>query len=137
MLTDQQIDNAKKETIYPFAPHNQHNDCIRICYEWLDAQVKTKNAQTFIHDWKFLIRPWAKRYVSKTDIMVAALLHPDVFGKFPYYNISKRYTEPSIGRLYEIPEAFKHMDYEIRTNDRNCYKFYEKAGSRFPVTERK
>lgn len=32
MLTDEKIENAKKQTSYMLDPLHQHNDCIRMAY---------------------------------------------------------------------------------------------------------
>jgi len=44
-ITAVQIEKAKRAT-RPQEPHHEHDDCIRIAYEWLDAQknsgVRTK-----------------------------------------------------------------------------------------------
>jgi hypothetical protein len=50
--------------------------------------------------------PINSRYVSRDDVEVAAFLHPDIEGEYPFYNISRRLTLPDIKRLAEIPEAF-------------------------------
>lgn len=46
MITDKQIELAKHKTNYnPDSPYHEHNDSIRIAYEWLDAQKKIKPSQ--------------------------------------------------------------------------------------------
>ncbi|MEA3643859.1 MAG: hypothetical protein VBE63_28615, partial [Lamprobacter sp.] len=57
-----------------------------------------------------MVEWWAGRYVSRFDVEVAAFLHPDIQGEYPYYNISARLIEPSTQRLEHIPEAFQHDD---------------------------
>jgi len=104
MLTKKQIEKAKKE-VMALDPHYEHDDCIRIAYEWLDAQKKTKNPRYVPHYLKHLIEEWAGRYVSRSDVEIAAHLHPLIRGKYPYYNISSRLTEPSTDRLKNIGEA--------------------------------
>ncbi len=126
-LTDTRIKQAKQEILrdkwysLPIQdPHHEHNDCIRIAYEWIDAQTKTKHPQETV--WKPHIEYWGKRYVSASDIDVAAYMHPDIKlkkvhprdGSSPYIllNISKRIIVPSINRLKNIGESFKHPDYD-------------------------
>ena len=108
MLSDAEIAAGKKRTKYSLkeGPHHEHNDCIRIAYEWLDAQVKTKGFSKKQHALKHIIEQWAGRYVSQTDVDVAAELHPEIRGEYPYFNISSRLTRPSKSRLDGIGEAF-------------------------------
>ena len=103
MITAEQIEEAKKRTAYahPGEVHHQHDDCIRIAYEWLDAQTKTKGTTRTARALKHLIEDWGGRYVSQSDVEVAAALHPAIKGRYPYYNISKKSIRPSeleIGR---------------------------------------
>lgn len=123
MLTDAEIESAKQRTAYSSgSPHHEHNDCIRIAYEWLDAQAKTQSVTKKAFALKHLIEQWAGRCVSSSDVEVAAEMHPDIKGIYPYYNISARLTEPSITRLADISEAFsqgqrsshKPADYKIQ-----------------------
>ncbi len=109
MLTDEQIAKAKMEVVLRDA-HHEHNDCIRMAYEWLDAQKKTKTKTKAAHPLKHIIERWCGRYVSQSDVEIAAYLHPQVVGKYPFYNISTRLTEPSARRLVGIGEAFAHSD---------------------------
>ncbi len=112
MLSDKDIELAKPRTDYNLeSPHHEHNDCIRIAYEWFDAQNKISNKSSRGYALKHLIEEWAGRYVSQSDVSVAAELHPDIHGKYPFFNISARLTEPSISRLERISEAFKHSSY--------------------------
>ena len=105
MITKEQIEKAKKEIALQDDPHHEHDDCIRIAYEWLDAQRKTKKPSTRSRPLKHLIENWAGRYVSQSDVEIAAHLHPDISGKYSRYNISSRLTEPSMDRLKNIGEA--------------------------------
>jgi len=105
MLTAKQIKDAKENLVLKFPAHYEHDDCIRIAYEWLDAQKKTKNPRNVPHDLKHLITRWASRYVSRSDVEVAAYMHPDIIGDYPYYNISSRLTEPNIKRLVNIDQS--------------------------------
>ena len=109
MITDKEIEDAKLQVEYRNnPPHHEHNDCIRMAYEWLDAQQKTKSPTKKTYAIKHLIEAWAGRYVSTSDVEVAAYLHPVINGRYPHYNISARLTEPSTTRLEGIEEAFKH-----------------------------
>lgn len=104
-LTDQVIDEGKARLKRPDA-HHEHNDCVRIAYEWLDAQAKTKGYTRQCNPLKHMIEQWAGRYVSQDDVEVAAMLHPDVKGKYPFFNIGARLTKPSERRLENIGQAF-------------------------------
>jgi hypothetical protein len=108
MLSDTEIEAAKMRTMYSLKEggHHQHNDCIRIAYEWLDAQVKTKSLSKKRHALKHMIEQWAGRYVSQSDVDVAAELHPQIRGAYPYFNISSRLTRPTKTRLQGVGEAF-------------------------------
>lgn len=107
MLTDEEIE-IKKNTHRTAEANYEHNDCIRMAYEWLDAQVKTKRSRKNNIPLKHIIESWSGRYVSQSDVEVAAALHPDVLGRYPFYNISSRLTQPSIERLNHLGEAGKH-----------------------------
>jgi hypothetical protein len=114
VLTDEQIEQGKKTTRYSSreAPHHEHPDCIRIAYEWLDAQTKTASANkrtTF--SIKHIIERWAGRYVSASDVDVAAAMHPAISGTYPYFNISSRLIEPHPRRLSKIAEAGTQPSY--------------------------
>ena len=112
MITDIEIAEAKARTNYVLdEPHHEHNDCIRIAYEWLDAQKIRKTFPKYGCSCKGLIERWAGRYVSQSDVAVAAELHPLIKGKYPRLNISTRLVEPSAERLKNIGEAFKHSNY--------------------------
>ena len=124
MLTDNEIERAKQQTKYSLpSPHHEHPDCVRIAYAWLDAQKKTKGALSKTIALKHVIEKWGGRYVSTSDVEVAATLHPDIKGTYPHFNISARLTEPSKKRLDGISEAFKH-DYHTR-HDPKAYSVRE------------
>lgn len=109
MLSVEEIEAAKAATKYgPKPPHHEHIDCIRIAYEWLDAQVKTKGQNRSARPLKHHIEKWAGRYVSQSDVEVAAHLHPDIGGVYPHFNISSRLVRPSQNRLSGIGEAGAH-----------------------------
>jgi len=125
MITDNEIDAAKQRTKYTLdSHHHEHNDCIRIAYEWIDAQKKIKNKSNKATALKHTIEKWDGRYISTSDVCVAAELHPDVHGVYPFFNISSRLTEPSIKRLNNIEEAMKHSNYRDHY-DPNVYKVIE------------
>lgn len=113
MLTDIEIKIAKSKVGKSTSDnYHEHNDCIRIAYEWLDAQTKIKRRVHKEYSLKHLIERWAGRYISRDDVEVAAFLHPDIEGEYPFYNISSRLTLPDIKRLAEIPEAFTQGQHE-------------------------
>ncbi|WP_439373138.1 hypothetical protein [Bradyrhizobium sp. DASA03120] len=106
MLTAQQITEAKKHVRYQRQVNaHEHDDCIKIAYEWLDAQTKTKAPLKRSHPIKHIIEQWGGRYISSSDVEVAAVLHPRIKGRYPYFNISSHLTLPHADRLAEIPEA--------------------------------
>jgi len=124
MISDEQIELAKSQTTYTDEIYHEHNDCIRITYQWLDAQKKIKRANPNFFDLKHLIERWGGRYVSSADVCVAAHLHPDIEGSYPEFNISSaRLTEPSLERLNGVSEAMKHKDYY--RYDSSVYKVKE------------
>jgi hypothetical protein len=79
MLTAEEFKNAKsKVRSADPKPHHEHDDCIRIAYEWLDAQTKTKDVTKKGRPLKHIIEKWGGRYVSQDDVEVAAQMHPEV-----------------------------------------------------------
>ncbi|WP_339033384.1 hypothetical protein WHZ78_16640 [Bradyrhizobium symbiodeficiens] len=113
MLSAEEIAAAKKRTKYGTKDrHHEHDDCIRIAYEWLDAQPKTKGAVRGSRPLKHHIEKWGGRYVSQNDVEVAAQLHPHVHGVYPFYNISRLLILPSEARLARITQA-RSQDYAI------------------------
>jgi hypothetical protein len=107
MLTAQEISEAKRRVRYENerAALHEHDDCIRIAYEWLDAQTKTRGPIGRTLPIKHMIEKWGGRYVSQSDVEVAAELHPEIEGRYPHFNISARLVLPSDARLANIPEA--------------------------------
>lgn len=57
---------------------------------------------------KHMVEYWCDRYVSQNDSALAAMLHQDVQGEYPYFNLSRRLIEPSVPRLANIGQAFAH-----------------------------
>ena len=108
MITDEQIECGKKDVSYTLNedPVHEHHDCVRMAYEWLDAQTKLKNPTKRAPALKHEIENWAGRYVSTYDVDLAAYLHPEIHGSYPKFNISMRFTLPSDSRLKGISEAF-------------------------------
>lgn len=118
MLTDKEIDAAKARTKYSSReePHHEHSDCVRIAYEWLDAQSKIKGVTKKTYQLKHFIERWAGRYVSQMDVDVAAELHSEIKGTYPNFNISTRLTRPNFKRLEGVGEAFT-QNYKERPSD--------------------
>lgn len=125
MISDSEIETAKRRTEYRLESRlHPHNDCIRIAYEWLDAQKKIKSPTKKQFALKHLIEKCAGRYVSSSDVCIAAELHTEIFGRYPFFNISSRLVEPSLERLNGIEEAMKHMNYR-ETHDTSNYSVAE------------
>ena len=119
LLSQPLIDQAKSQTRYGLGePRHEHDDCIRIAYEWLDAQRKISGPNTrTTRPLKHIVEAWAGRYVCQSDVEVAAQLHPEITGRYPHFNVSSRLTRPNIRRLDGIGEAFKHSGYCDRYQD--------------------
>ena len=124
-LSDEQIENGKNKAPLQLKGHFEHNDCIRMAYEWLDAQTKTKTQRMTYNPLKHIIEKWCGRYVSQSDVEVAAWLHPDIFGTYPNFNLSSRLTLPSLKRLSDISEAGNHNPIGAKYNS-DTYKKEEK-----------
>jgi len=107
MLSVDEIAHAKRKCRYlhPNEVFHEHNDCIRLAYEWLDAQKTRSTPSGQSQPLKHIIEKWAGRYVSQSDVEVAATLHPRISGKYPDFNLSKQLIYPSERRLAAIPEA--------------------------------
>jgi hypothetical protein len=123
-VTDERIKQVKQAMKYTTGePLHEHNDCVRIAYEWLDAQNKTVSALKRAFALKHLIEQWGARYVSQSDVELAAKLHPEIKGTYPYYNISTKLTLPDEERLAGIGEAFAHPNYrDFQTAETYTYK---------------
>jgi hypothetical protein len=111
MLTDQEIETGKRNLNSIEEIYHEHNDCIRIAYVWLDAQKKTKRPTKYDRAIKHIIEAWGGRYVSQTDVEVAAALHPDICGTYPNFNISAHLIRPARSRLEAISEAGTQPEY--------------------------
>lgn len=107
MLTAEQIADAKSRTPYAHRADilHEHDDCIRMAYEWLDAQNTIATPNKKYRALKHIIEKWAGRYVSQSDVEVAAFMHPRISGKYPNFNLSARLVLPSDRRLEGIGEA--------------------------------
>jgi hypothetical protein len=110
-ITKHDIAMAKKACARSKDPLHEHDDCIRIAYEWLDAQIPIKNSRSKLVPLKHIIESWAGRYVSQSDVEVAVHLHPYFKGVYPRYNFSTKMVEPNIKRLEHIAEAFTQKNY--------------------------
>jgi hypothetical protein len=128
MITDIQIEQAIRNIRKDADAYHEHNDCVRIAYQWLDAQVKIKNPCSRFYPVKHLIEKWAGRYVSTSDVKIAAYLHPDITGNYPTFNISSRLTEPSLSRLEGLAQAFTQPNYREGHNPK-IYKNNEDTKS--------
>ncbi|HVJ03301.1 MAG TPA: hypothetical protein VM662_14045 [Sphingomonas sp.] len=115
MLTAQEIATAKAGFRYsqPADVFHEHDDCIRLAYEWLDAQKTIATSNGKFRPLKHIIEKWAGRYVSQSDVEVAAAMHPRIRGKYPDFNLSARLVLPSDKRLEGIGEALT-QDYRDR-----------------------
>jgi hypothetical protein len=71
---------------------HESDDSIWIAYEWFDAQTKTRAPRAKFQSLKHIIENWGGRYVSRSDVEVAALMHPEIRGTYPFYNIGSRLT---------------------------------------------
>lgn len=109
-ITDQDIVAAKQSVRYSLRGdiHHEHLDCIRIAYEWLDAQGTRQTPSGRGWELKHMIENWAGRYVSQSDVDVAAEMHPRIYGRYPDFNLSTRLVVPNDCRLSGLGEAFKH-----------------------------
>ncbi|MBB3315086.1 hypothetical protein FHT77_000928 [Rhizobium sp. BK181] len=127
MLSTEAIATAKLETRYitKVDIHHESDDCIRIAYQWLDAQTKIQGATKKSRPLKHIIEAWGGRYVSQNDVEVAAHMHPDVFGSYPHFNIASRLVEPSATRLDDIAEANTQLGYRERSKPEKTYSSKE------------
>lgn len=116
MISDDAISDAKLQVFGVERP-NDSNDGVRIAYQWLDAQVNTKNPVQKSRALKHMIENWAGRYVSQSDVEVAAYLHPRITGSYPRFNISSHLTLPAEKRLSGIPSA-RTQSYDMRNDER-------------------
>ena len=86
---------------------HEHPDCIRIAWEFFDAQKTTqkiKHKKQYL-PLKHVIEAWAKRYVSREDVEVAAKMHPHICGSYPWFNLDEQLVLPKKSRLALIEQA--------------------------------
>lgn len=95
-------------------------DTVRIAFSWLDAQKTVKKPGSG-QPLKHVIENWGGRYVSTDAVMIAAELHPRIAGRYPRFNLSKKFTFPDPQRLALIPQAGLHADtYQRDFSDLYC-----------------
>ena len=121
-LTDQEIMDSKAALKLHNAQH-EHNDCIRMAYEWLDAQKTTRTKRS--DDWKHLVEFWCGRSITPDDLKIAAHLHPKIERQGDELNIGKRMTLPSFERLIGISEAKTQVP-RMSDEDKRRYASREK-----------
>ncbi|MBV5327408.1 MAG: hypothetical protein JZU65_07195 [Chlorobium sp.] len=120
-ITDEHIEKAKLHTTYSLCPaHHEHPDCIRIAVEWLSAQQWVKRPNRQGNPIKHVIEIWGGRYISQSDVEVAAVLL-GLEGRYPNFNISSKLTRPSMSRLGTIGEALKHKNYLFKDSYDSMY----------------
>jgi hypothetical protein len=109
MFSDKEIEKVKDGFEYFWADgYHQHNDCIRIAAHWLDAQKRTKVCGVSPSVVKHTAEIWAQRYVSASDVEVAAHLLGIGRSERGLIGVSKLQTRPAERRLRNISEAGKH-----------------------------
>lgn len=124
MLTDEQIKAAIDDLFDGYQP--EHYDCVRIAYEWLDAQNLLKRSGLAWMPLKHLIERWGGRYVSENDVCIAARIHPRVFGTYPKFNLPINLTFPSKERLNDIGQAGTQKNYDAVCDiNREYYEHFE------------
>lgn len=119
MITTRQINASAKRLGLAVNP-----PAVRCAYEWLDAQKRIENPRASFRAQKHIIESWAGYYVSTDDVIVAADLHPEIFGEYPKFNLSARMVLPRRERLADIPEAGTHPNYFGRYRE-GIYKVVE------------
>jgi hypothetical protein len=107
VLTAEQIREGKRRVRYEHVTEvlHEHDDCVRLAYEWLDAQKTIATPNKKYRPLKHIIEKWAGRYVSQSDVELAAFLHPRITGTYPNFNLSARLVLPSDRRFKGIGEA--------------------------------
>jgi hypothetical protein len=119
MLTSEQIAATKRNFRYRYPQDvlHEHDDCIRMAYEWLDAQNTVASSAKKSRPLKHIIEKWAGRYISQSDVEIAATMHPRIRGTYPNFNLSARLVRPSDRRLEGIGEALT-QGYRDRLNEK-------------------
>lgn len=129
MLSEETIALAKARANYAgFVPVHQNDDCIRIAYAWLDAQIKTAEPCEVPVSQRGLIRSWGGALVMYGDIIVAAEIHPDIHGIYPCLNLSRELTFPDPARLANIVGANVHPGLK-QFDPARFYTHFEKLAS--------
>ena len=87
---------------------------VQICYQWLDAQKRTVNANGYVE--KHRIERWAGFYIDKDAVIRALQLHGLKSDAYPRANITKRVIKPLLSRITHLPET-RSMAYQIGEHD--------------------
>ena len=105
MLTDEQIKSAIDEMGIYFGADEPY-DHIRMAYEWLDAQEKTKRVMSKsvmfnseLPTPRQMCIDWCGWFMCENAFAIAAYMHPEIKGEYPRFNISSKYTLPRIERI--------------------------------------
>lgn len=106
MPTDEEVEEAIAKHSRREGASHQHPDCVRVAFAFLDAQKKTKRPCRCGAPLKHLIEGWAGRYVSTSDVDIAAILHPEIHGDYPNFNISQKIIYPCHQRLNGLVTPF-------------------------------
>jgi hypothetical protein len=112
--TDKQIAEVRQKHCPSFL--SASCDKVRVAFAFLDAQKTVKVGKTPCA-LKHYVESWSGLHISKEDVEVAAILHPDIEGEYPYYNLSANLIMPCYQRLNGLKDAFKdsypfrHTDY--------------------------
>ena len=117
-LTNLEIEQA----IAKYSPkngHHEHPDCIRMAIQWLSAQKRIKSKRKHCA-MKHIVEKWCGRYVSMTDVIVAAKIL-GLEGEYPQFHLSARLVKPCVSRLEGIGEAFKHSSYASKAYPNYAY----------------
>jgi len=132
-LYDDEIERAKSEHFYgSLPPFHEHNDCIRAAYEWLDAQVPftvTSRRNVTFRPLKHIIERWFGRYITRTDVEIAASMHPSI--RFSYddgYNLGEHLILPSPARVRHLSMFLAHDKHTGDCCDTLVYRYTENDG---------
>lgn len=131
-LPSETIEKAKREIEYMWDDKgfHQHDDCVRIAFEWLSAQKRTKTISGhFSH--KHDMERWAGRYVCSHDVELAAhiLGIPVKNGRM---GISKNTVLPCFSRLDLIEQVNIHVYLPSLDSYR---RFEERPGVTKPISQ--
>jgi hypothetical protein len=81
-------------------------DCVRIAYQFLDAQKKIKNPTVSRVPIKSAMKDWSGFYVSGSAIDLAISLHPELVGDHLCLNIPRsQWVIPDRARLAGVMQA--------------------------------